>query len=101
MLPGSLQPMLLQRLPEPFDHREFIYELKYDGFRALAFITNRSCRLVSRNRNEFMSWVSLREDLGKAFPTSDLIIDGELVCLDRDGRSQFNNLLFRREEPCF
>jgi bifunctional non-homologous end joining protein LigD len=101
VLPGPVQPMLLQRLPEPFDHQDFVFELKYDGFRALAFITNRSCRLVSRNRNEFMSWGSLREDLGRAFPASDVILDGELVCLDPGGRPQFNNLLFRREEPCF
>src|SRR4030095_9962303 len=93
--------VLLQPLPEPFDHPDFLYELKYDGFRALAFITNRSCRLVSRNLNAFLSFESLREDLGRAFPSSDVVLDGEIVCLDRDGRPQFNNLLFRRQEPCF
>jgi ATP-dependent DNA ligase len=40
--------MRLSRRPEPFDSEEFIYELKIDGFRALAYIENGQCDLVSR-----------------------------------------------------
>ena len=47
MLPRNLRPMRLSRRPEPFDSEEFIYELKIDGFRALAYIENGHCDLVS------------------------------------------------------
>jgi bifunctional non-homologous end joining protein LigD len=40
-------PMPLRRLPEPFDHPDWLYELKYDGFRALAFVRRTGVALVS------------------------------------------------------
>ena len=43
--------MRLSRRPEPFDSEDYIYELKIDGFRALAYIENGQCDLVSRNGN--------------------------------------------------
>jgi hypothetical protein len=42
--------MPLARLAEPFDHPDFIFEPKLDGFRALAYLEEGVCRLVSRNR---------------------------------------------------
>ena len=54
MLP-PLQPMPLQKRPSAFDHPDWIFELKYDGFRALAYIEAGECRLVSRNGNQFKS----------------------------------------------
>jgi ATP-dependent DNA ligase len=41
--------MPLVRLPEPFDHPDWLFEIKYDGFRALAHITGHQCELRSRN----------------------------------------------------
>jgi ATP-dependent DNA ligase len=41
--------MPLVRVADAFDHEEWMYELKLDGFRALAFIDGHHCRLVSRN----------------------------------------------------
>jgi hypothetical protein len=41
--------MPLVRLPEPFDSPDWIFEIKYDGFRALAYLEHGACRLVSRN----------------------------------------------------
>src|SRR2546425_8548335 len=49
MLPSNLRPIRLSRRSEPFDSEEFLFELKIDGFRALAYIENGECRLVSRN----------------------------------------------------
>jgi bifunctional non-homologous end joining protein LigD len=98
---GPFSPQLLQRLPEPFDHPDFLFELKLDGFRCHAHIVNRECRLVSRKGNSFNSFESLGKDLGKAFPTTDLILDGEIVCLDAQGFPRFNDVLFRRGEPYF
>jgi ATP-dependent DNA ligase len=46
--PQSL-PMLLGRKLEPFNNSEYLFELKYDGFRAMAAIRDGECTLVSRN----------------------------------------------------
>jgi hypothetical protein len=44
-------PMRLLRIPEPFDHPDFLFEPKIDGFRALAYVENHYCELVSRTRS--------------------------------------------------
>jgi bifunctional non-homologous end joining protein LigD len=85
---------------EPFDHPDYLFELKHDGFRALAYISEGHCELVSRRRNAYKSFAELRENLG-ALKVKDAVIDGELVCLDSEGRSIFNELLFRRGCPIF
>jgi bifunctional non-homologous end joining protein LigD len=85
---------------EPFDHPDYLFELKHDGFRALAYISEGHCELVSRRRNAYKSFAELRENLG-TLKVKDAVIDGELVCLDSEGRSIFNELLFRRGSPIF
>jgi bifunctional non-homologous end joining protein LigD len=95
------QPMPLGRKPEPFDHPEWIYELKYDGFRAVAVVEYGRCTLYSRNGHPFASFSELASRIGYAVMPRSVVMDGEIVCLDQDGRSQFNDLLFRRGEPFF
>jgi bifunctional non-homologous end joining protein LigD len=85
---------------EPFDHPDYLFELKHDGFRVLAYISEGHCELVSRRRNAYKSFQELREHLG-ALKVKNAVIDGELVCLDSEGRSIFNELLFRRGSPVF
>ena len=46
-----ITPMLLLRIPEPFDQDDFIFEVKFDGFRALAHIDGGRCALISRSPN--------------------------------------------------
>lgn len=92
--------MPLSRRPLPFDHPEWIFELKYDGFRSLAVMQNRRTQLISRNGNPFNSFADLRK--GLTLPLAGkTVLDGEIVCLDRRGRPQFRDLLFHRGEPCF
>ena len=55
--------MPLLRRPLPFDHPEWIFELKYDGFRSLAVIQNGRTQLISRNGNPFSSFEDLRKGL--------------------------------------
>ena len=85
---------------EPFDDPDFLFELKHDGFRALAYISEGHCELVSRRRNRYKSFQELRNRLA-GLKVKDAVIDGELVCLDSEGRSIFNELLFRRGSPIF
>jgi bifunctional non-homologous end joining protein LigD len=96
----AFQPMPLSRQPAPFDHPEWIFELKYDGFRSLAVIQNGRTELISRNGHPFNSFDTLRKAL-TAPGNGRTVFDGEIVCLDERGRPQFRDLLFHRGEPCF
>ena len=93
--------MRLSRRSEPFDSDEFVYELKIDGFRALAYVEDGQCDLISRNGNTFKSFPGLCQGLARDLKGRRCVLDGEIVCLDREGRSQFNELLFHRAEPQF
>src|SRR5215831_7621921 len=61
------------------------------GFRALAYVDG-NCRLVSRKANVYRSFGPLCRDLAKAIH-DPVILDGEIVCLDSQGRPQFYDLL--------
>src|SRR5215470_4025787 len=95
------QPMRLGRKAEPFDHSEWIFELKYDGFRALAVLEYGRCTLYSRNGHQFASFADLATKIGNALMPGSLVMDSEIVCLDKRGHCQFNDLLCRRSEPRF
>jgi bifunctional non-homologous end joining protein LigD len=86
---------------EPFEHPDWLFELKYDGFRALAFVHSGGVELVSRNGNSFTQFAALAAELRACLGVRSAVLDGELVCLDDQGRPQFNALLFRRGTPVF
>ncbi len=74
---------------------------KYDGFRALAVIEHGRAQLLSRNGHPFASFSALAESISDSLPNVRAVIDGE-ISLDRRGRPQFKNLMFRRgNPPCF
>jgi len=100
MLP-LCQPLPVVSRPRPFDGAEWIFELKYDGFRSLAYIEHGRCRLVSRNGHEFSCFVSLASSLAQIPHEGGVILDGEIACVDAKGQPRFNDLLFRRKEPRF
>jgi len=93
--------MRLSRRSAPFDSDEFIYELKIDGFRSLAYIENGQCDLVSRNGNTFRKFKDLALWIGENLRVENAVLDGEIACVDDSGRSVFNDLLFRRRECLF
>ena len=83
--------MPLVRRREAFDDPAWLYELKLDGFRALAFISKKGVRLVSRNGHVFGKWPGLHDALRGI--RGSVVLDGEVVCLDADGRPDFKALL--------
>ena len=94
--------MPLVRIADPFDHPDWLFELKLDGFRALAQIEGHHCTLISRRGHTFKHWPMLAVELAHAVRCESAILDGEVCCLDDDGRSNFHKLLlFRREWPFF
>src|SRR6266480_1698543 len=96
------QPMPLLKRPLPFDDRDWLFELKYDGFRALAVIEHGRAQLISRNGHRFASFADLEKLISAGLPDTRAVIDGEICSLDKKGRPQFRNLLFHRGNyPCF
>jgi bifunctional non-homologous end joining protein LigD len=93
------RPAVPVNVPDPFDHEDFIFELKYDGFRAVAHVTPEQCQLVSRRANTYKSFRGLCASLGSL--NCQAVLDGEIVILDHTGRPQFYDLLRRRGEPIF
>ncbi len=93
--------MRLSQARQPFDGAGWIFELKHDGFRALAYVEQGTCKLVSRNGHEFRGFKPLCEGIAGRLKLRDAILDGEICCLGKDGRSLFNVLLFRRALPYF
>ena len=79
-----IQPINPARIATPFDHSNFVFELKHDGFRAVAYIENGKCELVSRKNFVYKSFAGLSSMMAK-LPVKTAILDGELVCLDNDG----------------
>jgi bifunctional non-homologous end joining protein LigD len=90
--PAFVEPMkalLLDKLPKGPD---WIYELKFDGVRALAIKDNRNIDLISRSGKDLGSkYHELLEPL-KKLPAKQAVLDGEIVALDEHGRSSFQLL---------
>jgi bifunctional non-homologous end joining protein LigD len=92
--------MLHRRYGDAVVRRAEEAHLLGDGFRSLAYIENANCRLVSRHRNTYKSFETLAHDLSR-LRVKDAILDGEIICLDSEGRSQFKELLYRKGRAIF
>ncbi|MGB2888710.1 MAG: hypothetical protein WBC04_13525 [Candidatus Acidiferrales bacterium] len=95
----KIDPLKVSPIPEPFDHPDWLFELKHDGFRALAYVAEGACDLISRRRHVYKSFSQLRTDITGALDVENAILDGEIMCLDSNGHSVFKELLYRRGEP--
>ena len=100
-MPLPFQPMPLLKRRVPFDSSDWVFELKYDGFRAVASVDHGRTQLISRNGNTFASFQELQQTIDASLPNDSAVLDGEIVCLERRGRPRFNDLLFHRGDPCF
>lgn len=97
----KIAPIRLLERPAPFDDPNYLFEPKYDGFRALAYIQNGTTKLVSRNSNTYKRFDDLCAGIANTSKVENAIIDGEIVCLDEAGVPRFAWLLHRRHPPSF
>lgn len=96
-MPTGIKPMLATLVDEPFDDEGWQYEVKWDGYRALAAINKGTVELLSRNNKSFND---------KFYPIYDLLgkwkinalIDGEILVLNEKGISKFGSLQNWRSE---
>lgn len=90
-MPSNIKPMLATLVDDPFDSDEWIFEIKWDGYRAIAEIDEGHVKLYSRNLLPFnQKFKAIAEEL-KRIP-GKAVLDGEIVVLDDEGISQFQLL---------
>ena len=97
----KITPIRLLERAAPFDDPNYLFELKYDGFRAVAYIERGASKLVSRKGNTYKLFNELCAGIASTLKVKDAIIDGEIVCLDEAGVPRFDWLLHRRHPPSF
>ncbi len=86
-----IKPMLAKKATKIFEDPDWVFELKWDGYRAIANISKEEVKLYSRNGHSFNEKFS---PVVKALDTikHDAILDGEIVLLDKNGKPVFQNL---------
>ncbi|HVM94090.1 MAG TPA: non-homologous end-joining DNA ligase [Terriglobales bacterium] len=89
-MPTAIYPMLATAIEKPFDNPEWLFEIKWDGYRAVAFIDDGRVRFVSRNQNELTGQYPELSALPKFVKAKRAVIDGEIVALDEQGRPSFS-----------
>ena len=89
-MPSTIHPMLATLVDKPFDNADWLFEIKWDGYRSVAFLDGGKARLVSRNQNEMTSQYPELRDLPEYVRARTAILDGEIVALDDSGRPSFS-----------
>jgi bifunctional non-homologous end joining protein LigD len=90
-MPHGIKPMLATLVEEPFDHPDWLFEVKWDGYRAIAEIRDGSVALYSRNGISFeKKFFPVVESLRKI--GFEAVLDGEIVVVDDQGRPDFQRL---------
>jgi bifunctional non-homologous end joining protein LigD len=90
--PAKIHPMLATPSEKPFNDPAWLFEIKWDGYRAIAFIQNKTVRLVSRNQNDLTNQYPELAVLPTQLQAATAILDGEIVALDAEGRSNFSQM---------
>ena len=83
-----IKPMLAKLHEEAFNDADWVYEIKWDGYRAIAEISKKEIKLYSRNGLSFREdYPAVYEELKKI--KKDVVLDGEIVALDSEGKPAF------------
>lgn len=93
--------MLPTSVKAPFSNPDWLFEPKWDGYRAICFLRDRDVRLVSRRRNDLTARFSDLQSIAKSIKANTAALDGEIVALDEKGMPCFDGLRSRRgAAPC-
>src|SRR5205085_1559329 len=90
-MPSDIIPMFATLTDKPFDDKDWLFEIKWDGYRALAYVQNKQVRLLSRKNlsfnEKFAPVVRALEEL-----ELQALLDGEIVAINEDGKADFQLL---------
>ena len=88
----DVPPMLAETREEPFTRAGWLFEVKLDGYRMRIAREGGKARLITRNGNDYTAAFPELERAVRALPFEGLVMDGELVILDEQGRPSFQRL---------
>ena len=92
-VPTVKSPMLATAIDDAFDNDDWLFEIKWDGYRAICSVDERGkLTLTSRNGLDLLERFPPLECLSRAFGSLPIVADGEIVSLDENGRSSFGRL---------
>jgi len=95
-VPKDVAPMLSTSIDEPFDGDEWLFEVKWDGYRAIASIAaDGTVTMTSRNGLDLLARFPDLSSIGAAFRSLPVLVDGEICVLDAKGHSSFGGLQSR------
>ena len=90
-MPKDVVPMLATLVDEAFDNENWIFEIKWDGYRAVAYCDGRNVELISRNLTPFTEKYFTVSDAFKQLKLK-AVFDGEIVAVDERGLAVFQSL---------
>jgi len=89
-MPTVIHPMLATSAVKAFNDPGWLFEIKWDGYRAVVFLDGGRVRLVSRNQNDLTAQFPELKSLPQFVKAERAILDGEIVALDDKGRPSFS-----------
>jgi bifunctional non-homologous end joining protein LigD len=89
----SVDPLVLTSREDSFDDPDWLFEPKYDGFRGLVYASRLGCEIRSRCDFRFDRFEELCNRVAGVLGSREVILDGEIVALDRKGKPVFRDLL--------
>ncbi len=89
-MPHVIHPMLATLVDRPFNDDDWLFEIKWDGYRAIAFLEGGRLRLVSRNQNDLTKAYPELQEIPQHIRARSAILDGEIVAFDEQGRPSFS-----------
>jgi bifunctional non-homologous end joining protein LigD len=94
-IPRTVKPMLTTLVDAPFDDDRWLFELKWDGYRAIAVVEKDEVTLTSRTGKDLLHQFAEMKTVARAFRSIPVVVDGELCVLDEEGRPDFQALQSR------
>ncbi len=91
-MPEKLEPMLAHLADKPFSDAQWLFEIKWDGWRALAWIRKGRLELRSRAGRVITPQYPELAELPEHVDCEEALLDGEIVVLEPDGKSSFERL---------
>jgi bifunctional non-homologous end joining protein LigD len=91
-----VSPIVPTSRPIPFNDSAWLFEPKYDGFRGLLYLSRKGCVIFSKRGNPMIRFRELAEEVSHQLPRREVILDGEVVAIDEDGRINFWDLMRSR-----
>jgi bifunctional non-homologous end joining protein LigD len=90
-----IEPMLAETAGRPPRSDQYLYELKWDGIRAIVVLEDGKVTIRTRNHNDVTKQFPELLDGEKAFRATNGVFDAEIVCLDKEGKPVFKNVINR------